>query len=124
MGDNGEGGMDYEKLSQLAQAEVHAALSGLPREVRERVDSTPVFLEPYPDEEDIASGIEPDTLGYFDEGSPEAPTPRIRLWLENIWDYADGDVEVFLEEVHTTLLHEIGHLLGWGEDEVEERGLG
>lgn len=124
MGDNGEGGMHYEKLSQLAQDEVHVTLSALPMEIRRRVDAVPVFLEPHPDADDVASGIEPDTLGYFEEGSPEAPTPRIRLWLENIWDYAEEDEEIFLEEVHTTLLHEIGHLLGWGEEEIEDRGLG
>jgi predicted Zn-dependent protease with MMP-like domain len=116
--------MQYEKLSQLAQAEVHETLAALPRELRQKVDAVPVFLEPRPDEEDVAIGIEPDTLGFFDEGSPEAPTPRIRLWLENIWDYAEGDEAVFLDEVHTTLLHEIGHLLGWDEEEVGDRGLG
>lgn len=115
--------MDYEKLSRLAQEEVHETLSALPPEVRRKVDAVPVFLESYPDEDDVASGIDPDTLGYFDEGSSEAPTPRIRLWLENIWDYAEGDEQVFLDEVHTTLLHEIGHLLGWDEGDIEERGL-
>jgi Uncharacterized protein conserved in bacteria len=124
MGDNGEGTMDYEKLSRLAQAEIQSALEALPYEVRRRVDAVPVFLETCPTGDDVASGVEPDTLGYFDEGSPEAPTPRIRLWLENIWDYAGGDIDVFCEEVHTTLLHEIGHLLGWDEDQIEERGLG
>jgi predicted Zn-dependent protease with MMP-like domain len=116
--------MHYEILSRLAQAEVHETLAALPRELCQKVDAVPVFLEACPDADDVASGVEPDTLGYFDEGSPEAPTPRIRLWLENIWDYADGDEEIFREEVHTTLLHEIGHLLGWGEEEIEERGLG
>ncbi len=116
--------MVYEKLSRLAQAEVHETLAALPREIRQKVDAVPVFLELHPDAGDVAAGVEPDTLGYFDEGSPEAPTPRIRLWLENIWDYAEEDEEIFLEEVHTTLLHEIGHLLGWGEEEIEDRGLG
>lgn len=124
MGDNGEAAEDYEKLSLLAQAEVHDALAALPPEIRARVDAVPVFFEPWPDEDDERAGVDPDTLGYFDEGSAEAPTPRIRLWLLNIWDYACGDEEVFLEEVRTTLLHEIGHLLGWGEEEIEERGLG
>lgn len=123
MGDNGEGGMLYEKLSQLAQAEVRETLAALPRELRQKVDAVPVFLEPRPDADDVAAGVEPDTLGYFDEGSPEAPTPRIRLWLENIWDYAEGSEAVFLDEVRTTLLHEIGHLLGWDEEEVGDRGL-
>lgn len=116
--------MRYEKLSQLAQVEVEETLAALPREIRQRMDAVPVFFEPRPDADDLAYGVEPDTLGYFDEGSPEAPTPRIRLWLENIWDYAEEDEEIFQEEVHTTLLHEIGHLLGWGEEEIEDRGLG
>ena len=48
---------------------------------------------------------------------------RIRLWLGNILDYAGGDPAIFREEIRTTLLHEIGHVLGWDEDDLEARGL-
>ena len=54
---------------------------------------------------------------------PDAPTPRIRLWLANLWDFAENDEAIFRAEVRTTLLHEIGHVLGWDEHEVEKRGL-
>jgi predicted Zn-dependent protease with MMP-like domain len=124
MGDNGEGEAVYEKLSQIAKAEVHAALAELPPELRGAVGAVPVFFEPAPDTQDRAAGVDPDTLGYFDEGSAEAPTPRIRLWLLNLWDYVGEDPDVFRDEVRTTLLHEIGHFLGWSEEEIEERGLG
>ena len=95
--------MNHSMLSKIAQAEVRAAVLSLPMEIQ---------------------GVEADTLGLFDEGAPETPTPRIRLWLENLWDFAEDDTEVFRAEVRTTLLHEIGHLLGWDEQDVEERGLG
>ena len=68
--------------------------------------------------------VEPDTLGIFDEGAQASPTPRIRIWLENLWDVAEGDMASFRAEVRTTLLHEIGHVLGWDEEDLEERGLG
>ena len=116
--------VNLSTLSKVAQTEVDAALRSLPVELCALVQRVPVFLEWRPDAEDIAHGIEPDTLGLFDEGTPEAPTPRIRLWLKNLWDFAEDDAAVFREEVRTTLLHEIGHLLGWDEQDVEERGLG
>ena len=64
-----------------------------------------------------------DTLGIFEEGAAASPTPRIRLWLENLWEIAEGDLAIFRAEVRTTLLHEIGHVLGWDEQDLEERGL-
>ena len=33
------------------------------------------------------------------------------------------DVDVFREEVRLTYLHELGHYLGWDEDELTARGL-
>ncbi|MGA7213293.1 MAG: metallopeptidase family protein [Terrimicrobiaceae bacterium] len=116
--------MKRAMLSKMAQAEVDAALRELPVEILPLVQRVPVFFEWRPDPEDITQGVEPDTLGLYDEGAPEAPTPRIRLWLKNLWDYAEDDAAVFRAEVRTTLLHEIGHLLGWDEQDVEERGLG
>jgi predicted Zn-dependent protease with MMP-like domain len=49
--------------------------------------------------------------------------PQIILFRENIWDQAEQDEEWFLDEVHTTYLHELGHYLGLDEDELIERGL-
>ena len=116
--------MDFENLSRLAGEEVRRALEDIPEPVRRSAREVPIFLEPTPACSDVADGIAADTLGLFDEGAAGLPTPRIRLWLLNLWDYADQDPEVFREEVRTTLLHELGHFLGWDEDDLEERGLG
>ena len=114
--------MNFAALTRIAEEVSHNVVSALPAEVRACVEETPVFFERIPAAEDVKSGIEPDTLGLFDPGD-ELPTPRIRLWLENIWDEAGEDTDTFREEVEITLLHEIGHLLGWNEDQIEERGL-
>ena len=45
------------------------------------------------------------------------------LYLNNLWDFAEGDEAVFKAEVRLTYLHELGHYLGWDEDEVAARGL-
>jgi predicted Zn-dependent protease with MMP-like domain len=113
--------MNRSLLSKIAQAEVSAALEELPPPIRGLVATVPIFLEPCPDPGDVERGVEPDTLGIFEEG---AATPRIRLWLENIWALSRSDTDVFRQEVRTTLLHEIGHLLGWSEEDVDDRGLG
>jgi len=115
--------MDLENLTAIAQAECRRVMEELPTELLPIVKEVPVFMELSPDKSDIALGIEPDTLGLFDPGDL-APTPRIRLWLANIWDFAEENEAVFRDEVRVTLLHEIGHLVGWDEEEVDERGLG
>ena len=38
-------------------------------------------------------------------------------------DYAEADEEIYRDEVRLTYLHELGHYLGWDEDEIAERGL-
>lgn len=116
--------MNHATLVKIARFEVDGAIWELPDDIRSIVERVPVFLERRPDAEDVAGGIEPDTLGIFDEGARASPAPRIRIWLENLWELAEGDTVVFQAEVRTTLLHEIGHLLGWDEQDLEERGLG
>jgi len=49
--------------------------------------------------------------------------PQILLYLENLWEFAEGSEDVFREEVERTYLHELGHYLGWDEDDVAARGL-
>ena len=121
-------GTNWKKLQALALAEVEATLEALPKPLRERAEKLPVTFERQPNAGLQADGIEADTLGLFtgpefsDEGNVPMP-PQIILFLENIWDFAEGDEEIFRDEVHTTFLHELGHYLGLDEDELTERGL-
>lgn len=125
---NGFVNLDWEKLCALASAEVERTLATLPKPLQERAKQLPVTLERKPNAGLQADGIEPDTLGLFtgaefaEEGHVPMP-PQIILFLENLWDLADGDEMVFSEEVQTTFLHELGHYLGLDEEELTERGL-
>lgn len=119
---------DWKKLNALASAQVEATLAGLPVPLREQAQKLPVTFERQPSRDFVADGIEPDTLGLFvgpefahEEAVPMPP--QIILFLENLWIFAEGDEEIFRDEVHTTLLHELGHYLGLDEDELSERGL-
>jgi len=119
---------DWNKLQELALAEVEATLNGLPAPLREQARKLPVTFEPEPNRDLVADGVEPDTLGLFvgpefaHEDAVPMP-PQIILFLENLWGFAEENEEIFREEVHTTLLHELGHYLGLDEDDLSERGL-
>jgi predicted Zn-dependent protease with MMP-like domain len=121
-------GTNWKKMQALALAEVEATLEALPKPLRERAEKLPVTFERQPNAGLQADGIGADTLGLFtgpefsDEGNVPMP-PQIILFLENIWDFTEGDEEIFRDEVHTTFLHELGHYLGLDEDELTERGL-
>ena len=121
---------DWTRLQQIAQVEVEATLSALPAPLRERAQALPVTFEQRPSRAWLRDGIESDTLGLFvgpefsEEGSTALPLPpQIILFLENIWEMAESDEEIFREEIRTTLLHELGHYLGLDEDGLIERGL-
>lgn len=118
----------WPKLQRLALEEIEATLAELPEPLRERARQLPVTFEPKPNAGLIADGIEADSLGLFtgaefaEEGHVPMP-PQIILFLENLWDFAEQDEEIFLDEVNTTYLHELGHYLGLDEDDLFERGL-
>jgi len=114
--------MNWQQLLKVAEEVTATTLAELPAPIRDKIRDVPILLEKHPTPGDVTDGIERDTLGFFD--SDEAGLVRIRLWLENILDYADHDREIFRDEIRTTLLHEIGHVLGWDEDDLEDRGLG
>jgi predicted Zn-dependent protease with MMP-like domain len=119
---------NWDRLRSLALDEVAATLQALPEPLREKAGAVPVTFEPVPNQELQADGIAPDTLGLFvgpdfaEEVSVPLP-PQIILFLGNIWDQAEQDQEWFLDEVHMTYLHELGHYLGLNEDELIDRGL-
>ena len=122
--------LSWEHLKKLATGEVETTLAALPEPLRERAAALPVTFERVPNAAFVAEGIEPDTLGVFtgpafaDEEHCASPLPpQIILFLDNLWDLAEGDEGIFLDEVHTTFLHELGHYLGLDEDELFNRGL-
>jgi predicted Zn-dependent protease with MMP-like domain len=121
---------DWKTAYALALAEVKETLSALPGPLRERAQALPVTFERRPNAAHRRDGIEPDTLGLFVgpefayEGSTASPLPpQIILFLDNLWDQAEADEEIFREEVRTTYLHELGHYLGLDEDALFDRGL-
>jgi len=119
----------WPHLCTLATGEIEAILTRLPAELREAASRLPVTFEPRPNRCLQVDGIEPDTLGLFvgpEMGyEDQVPMPpQIILFLENIWGLAEGDENVFLAEVNTTFLHELGHYLGLDEDDLSRRGLG
>ena len=122
--------MNFPQLTVVAEQVVSAARRRLPAAVRAAADQVPVCYEPHPNAAILAEGWEPDILGLFvghphrgelAEGSPMPP--QILLFLENIWDYAEEDEAIYRDEIRLTYLHELGHYLGWDEDEIAERGL-
>jgi predicted Zn-dependent protease with MMP-like domain len=120
--------VDWNKLQKLALEEIEATLEELPKPLREQARTLPITFEKVPNTGLQADGIEVDTLGLFigaefaDDGGAVLP-PQIILFLQNLWNYAEGNAEVFCEEVRTTFLHELGHFFGLGESDLTDRGL-
>ena len=123
--------MDLARLTAIARQVVDAAQRRLPPELRTVAENVPVCYEALPNEAIVAEGWEPDILGLFvghEHGGelrddPAPLPPQILLFLENIWDYAEEDETIYRDEVRLTYLHELGHYLGWDEEEVARRGL-
>lgn len=123
--------MNLVALERIAKTEVEALRLQLPREMARQAAEVPVVMLPRPTKAMVRDdGIDPDLLGLFvgpscaegiDSGDPLPP--EILLFLENLWDYAEGDEEIFREEVRVTYYHELGHYLGLEEDDLEDRGL-
>lgn len=119
----------WSQLEAWATDEITSTLMDLPNQLRDRARALPVSCVPKPNRECVKSGIEEDTLGLFvGESYADGPSgsplpPHILLFLDNIWEYAEHEEEVFREEVRTTYLHELGHYLGLDEDDLDQRGL-
>ena len=119
---------NWNWLLETARAEVEQTVKNLPPDLRLHAETIPVTYESWPSEALIAEGWEEDLLGMY-IGDPVgvaegSGAPRqILLFLENLWDFAEGDPAVYQEEIHITYIHEFGHFLGLDEDELAERGL-
>ncbi|MFO0981976.1 MAG: metallopeptidase family protein [Planctomycetota bacterium] len=119
---------------RLSEAEVeqlvHEVIESLPDDVQSALHNVNISVVPLPDRKLHATEIDPLTLGVYSgtdllsasylDGQPSLN--RIEIFQRNIERIASDRDEV-KEELRITLLHEIGHHLGWDEDDLEERGL-
>jgi len=115
-------------------AVVESSLTELPAEVRQHLQEIPVLVESLPSLDVLRAGkppISPDVLGLFvgrdllersHADLPGAPG-AIYLFRRNLLR-ACLDRNELAREIRITVQHEVGHLLGLDEDELEQWGLG
>lgn len=80
---------NWNRLRELALAEIEATLEELPKPLREQARNLPVTFERKPNAGLQADGIEEDTLGLFTGaefagGGADVLPPQIILFLENL----------------------------------------
>ncbi|MES2477220.1 MAG: metallopeptidase family protein [Verrucomicrobiota bacterium] len=120
--------MNFETLTAWADEELKSLVKVLPADIQQAAQKVSVSLEEKPGNGSFDDQLEGDELGLFEgpavNEEPDAgEVPRIRLFLTNLWEWVGEDEQDFRDEVGTTFLHELGHYLGWDEDEVADRGL-
>jgi len=122
--------MKEAQLVRLAAEAVEETQRELPPDIMEAARQVPVRFEPRPGPDLLAEGLEPDLLGLFtgsplgcDPSAEDPMPPQIFLYTANLWDFAERDAEAYRDEARLTYLHELGHFLGWDEDQVAARGL-
>ena len=118
----------WPDLLAIARQEVDETLAALPTPLRRQAAPLPISYERRPSSDLVEDGCDPDLLGLFVGaalGEPDDAVlpPQIILFLENVWDFAEADEEIYRDEIRTTYLHELGHYLGLDELDLEERGL-
>ena len=115
--------------------EVRKAARKLPRQFRQCLDRVPVVVRDLPEpamaEGDESGEVGPDILGLFD-GIPLPETsqfdmPQLRpntiyLFQRNL-ERAAKDRDDLVEQIRITLWHELGHYLGFEEEDMDDLGL-
>lgn len=122
--------MRFERLESIAASVVKSTLDSLPPEIRDEATNCTIEFAEMATLIDIEPDLDPDLLGLFEGNArcdplPSEPSemPRIRLFLDNLWDDCDEDLKTYRDEVRITLLHELGHYLGLDEEQVAALGL-
>jgi tetratricopeptide (TPR) repeat protein len=110
---------------------VRESVENTPRSIREALEQIPLLIEDFPSEELIErDNVSPQTLGVF-IGVPrkqalatEQPQEldRVVLFKKNLEKICRDRGEL-LEQIETTVRHEVGHYLGLDEDALERLGL-
>lgn len=122
--------MNARHLETVASSVIAQAMRRLPEPIRNAAEGCVIEIAFMNECQASGEEVEADLLGLFEgrsyadaESECVVDLPRIRLFLDNLWDYAGRDRSLFRDEVRLTLLHELGHYLGLDEAQVEALGL-
>ena len=107
---------------------VARALDGLPVEIGERLDNIAVVVEDEPSDEDLLdAGLDPETETMFGVYQGVALTERsvydsalpdrIVIYRRPLLEECQDRTEL-IREIQDTVVHEIGHFFGLGEEDL------
>lgn len=122
--------MKKKQLFHWAETVVAETMEQLPSEIKSLAEAVPVLLEEEADEDVVEQADDEILLGLFEgpdhgeELQVSGYGPRIFLYVLSIWEVCEQDPSLFRMEIANTYLHELGHYLGWDEEEIAQRGLG
>ncbi len=119
-----------DRFAELARE----AVDSLPPELRDRMENVTIDVQPLPDEQTCAGlGLDsPYHLFGLYHGIPltqrsveilSMQPDRITIYQESIQRASRSEAEV-VEQIRTTVLHEIGHFFGLDEDDLDALGYG
>ncbi len=125
--------MPLELTDAEFDAHVKKSLEELPEPVRRELDEIPIIVEPLPRREVLAGEdppLAPDLLGLFagrhllERSQTESGTAPgvIYLFRRNLQRACESPEEL-AREIRITVQHEVGHLLGLDEDDLDQWGL-
>lgn len=121
------------KRSQFDQL-LEQVITALPEQFAAWLQKVPIIVEDVPSAKmmkEFGVDDEGDLLGSFHglaftqqgpEDSGHLP-PQIYIFREPIMELCESEEEL-AEEIRITLLHEIGHLAGFDEDDLDDLGYG
>ncbi|MCX8033475.1 MAG: metallopeptidase family protein [Thermoleophilia bacterium] len=122
--------MDIDRFTQL----VEEALRSLPAEFLDRLENVQIDIEAWPTRADLeAAGLRPEDkyalLGLYhgvpltNRGAYYTGLPdRITIFQKPIEAIAGPDDEAIRQQVRKTVIHEIAHYYGIGEERLRELG--
>ncbi|MCA9753719.1 MAG: metallopeptidase family protein [Gemmatimonadetes bacterium] len=110
-----------------------AVVAELDEPIREVLEETSFFVQPFPSLELLRGAepaLDPQILGLFvgqslleQSVAESGALPNTMYLFQRNLERVASSREELEEEIRITVLHEIGHHLGWDEEELEERGL-
>jgi predicted Zn-dependent protease with MMP-like domain len=112
---------------------VNAAIDEIPAEIRDEMKGLTIIVDDLPAEDDLLEEnppLDPCALGLYvgvplperQIGDPPRQPDTVFIYQRNLERFC-GDEEALRQEIRITLLHEVGHYLGYDEQDLEERGL-